>query len=425
MADTLIKTPELAIDTLSYSLTPKENPKDKIEVEIGDSKDLTQFQPQFKVMRWDNEVNFSARLISDEEIDETITQNDEKITWGKGNILADFYDLPITEEHTEGGMEFEVILKERPKTNVVTFTLNTKGLDFFYQPELTVEEKLQGIKKPENVIGSYAVYASEQKTNYVGGKEYKTGKVGHIYRPRVEDAEGNTVWGELNVDTNNGLLTVTIPDEWLDKAVYPVRHAAGLTFGYTTAGSGSISTDNIMVLCKFPLIENASVSKLTIYCNSQFGNTNSKGLIHNDSSDYPGSRSAISSPLYLASGSTKAWRDYTLSASLSPGNYWLGVIPDTYRYNIYQDSGGGVNQRYHKVDSYSSPSDPAPSGMTGGSYINSVYATYTAVASGTNMKINIGDVFKDVTELKINIGDVWKTVTQVKINIGDVWKTIF
>lgn len=47
------KIPVLNEATLSYSLTPKENPLDKISVEIGDSKDLTQFQPQVKVMRWD------------------------------------------------------------------------------------------------------------------------------------------------------------------------------------------------------------------------------------------------------------------------------------------------------------------------------------------------------------------------------------
>ncbi len=46
-------------------------------------------------------------------------------------------------------------------------------------------------------------------------------------------------------------------------------------------------------------------------------------------------------------------------------------------------------------------------------------------AAGTNMKINIGDVFKDVSEIKINVGDVWKSVTEAKINVGDVWKTIF
>ncbi|MBA7465158.1 hypothetical protein ES707_00320 [subsurface metagenome] len=49
---------------------------------------------------------------------------------------------------------------------------------------------------------------------------------------------------------------------------------------------------------------------------------------------------------------------------------------------------------------------------------------YTEVAL-TNMKINIGDTFKDVDEIKINIGDSWKTVTKIQINIGDVWKTVF
>lgn len=43
----------------------------------------------------------------------------------------------------------------------------------------------------------------------------------------------------------------------------------------------------------------------------------------------------------------------------------------------------------------------------------------------TNMKINISDVFKDVSEIKINIGDVWKAVTKIQINIGDAWKTVF
>lgn len=46
-------------------------------------------------------------------------------------------------------------------------------------------------------------------------------------------------------------------------------------------------------------------------------------------------------------------------------------------------------------------------------------------AVGTNIKINIGDVWKDVSEIKINIGDSWKVVTEVWINIGDVWKRVF
>ena len=39
------------------------------------------------------------------------------------------------------------------------------------------------------------------------------------------------------------------------------------------------------------------------------------------------------------------------------------------------------------------------------------YINYEKTAAGgTNMKINIGDVWKDVVSIKINIGDVWKTI---------------
>lgn len=44
---------------------------------------------------------------------------------------------------------------------------------------------------------------------------------------------------------------------------------------------------------------------------------------------------------------------------------------------------------------------------------------------GTNMKVNIADTFRDVSEIKINIGDSWRTVTKVQINIGDSWRTVF
>jgi len=55
----------------------------------------------------------------------------------------------------------------------------------------------------------------------------------------------------------------------------------------------------------------------------------------------------------------------------------------------------------------------------------SAYFVYTPASSDTNMKINVGDSFKDISEIKINIGDTWKDVSEMKINIGDTWKTIF
>lgn len=50
---------------------------------------------------------------------------------------------------------------------------------------------------------------------------------------------------------------------------------------------------------------------------------------------------------------------------------------------------------------------------------------YTPPVVGTNMEVNIGDVFKDIDEIQINIGDVWKDVDEAQINIGDVWKVVF
>ena len=41
------------------------------------------------------------------------------------------------------------------------------------------------------------------------------------------------------------------------------------------------------------------------------------------------------------------------------------------------------------------------------------------------VRINIGDAWKNVEAMKINIGDAWKNVVSVKQNIGDTWKTVF
>lgn len=245
-------TDKYTIAANTFVAVPKIDPKDKIEVEIGDSKQ-PDFKPQVKIMRWDNEVNFSVRLKDDQIEPETISANKDKIVWDKGKISANFYDI----KDGEGGFEFEVILKEKPASNKIEFTLETKGLDFFYQPELTDAEVLKDWNddlppgetietlrrklRPENVVGSYAVYSSEKKVNFVGGKEYRAGKIGHIYRPKIIDNVGNEVWGELHIEM--GILSVTIPQDFLDNAIYPIRHAAGLTFGYTSIGASNTAVD--------------------------------------------------------------------------------------------------------------------------------------------------------------------------------------
>ena len=49
------------------------------------------------------------------------------------------------------------------------------------------------------------------------------------------DKNGKSVWCSLNIE--NGILTETIPQTFLDTAVYPIR--INETFGYATIGGST------------------------------------------------------------------------------------------------------------------------------------------------------------------------------------------
>lgn len=409
-------------NTLCFSAVSKDNPKDKIEIEIGDSKEPAILLPQFKLMRWDNETNVSIRL---KDFDNYSVMTDKnKIILGQEDKEAHFYNIEPCEEHPEGGYEFEVVLKKKPKTNKIEFTLVDKDVEYFYQPELTPEEIEQGASRPDEVVGSYAIYAKTPKTNWVGGKEYKCGKVGHIYRPKIIDAKGTEVWGDLHIE--NGILSVTIPQQFIDEAAYPIRHAAGLTFGYTTGQTSSqYSGRNSLALSKFTLSENGVVSKLTIYTQNYTDPTLMKGLIYSDNAGYPDQLLITPSEISTGTHTSGGWVDLIASVSLNAGTYWLGYItPTTSNYVSSLSSGGNGTAKV--AGTYATPETTYPSGAAlDADGIISIYATYTAGGASTKTQINIGDAWKTVTGMQINIGDAWKAVTHVWQNIGDVWKTVF
>jgi len=99
----------------------------------------------------------------------------------------------------------------------------------------------------------------------------------------------------------------------------------------------------------------------------------------------------------LYGGSTDKWGQTWTPAQINASNF--GVA--TSAINSWLD----VNTTYARVDH--------------------IYIIVHYTEPSTNMKVNIGDVFKDVSEIKINVGDSWKTVTKIQINVGDVWKTVF
>jgi len=373
-------------------------PKDLVVAEVGDVKQ-EEFFPQVKLGRWgdtenDNEVNFSVRLQHSEKGTESVGSDDDKITWEKGNLKAEFYDY----NEGEGGYKFVWYLKRKPKTNKLTFSLQTKGLKFYYQSPLTQkitdEQKAKGYTatetdifdengkvvahRPENVVGSYAVY-HESKGGMVDkdGKDYKTGKAFQIYRPHLIDANGKEAWGILSIDTNAGTYSVEIPQAFLDTAVYPIK--SNDTFGYTSEASTAswAYVDNFVGSAfTFPS-GGGTVSSISFLTNQSIV-ANAKGIICRKIT-----KNIVSDGISVAiaiSRYSKTWQtaDYETSPVLTGGiGYIFGFVPSNDAYTFYDT--GDANQGYLDNNSYDSPQDLGNVTLSTNKF--SVYVTYTANSS--------------------------------------------
>lgn len=164
---------------------------------------------------------------------QTVEQLHSNIDWIRDGVRTDanwWYKPP------KRGFEFEVILNEKPASNVYPMSIKTKGLEFWRQEGPTYQEKATEFASCDpDVVGSYAVYHAEGKKD----NEYQTGKAFHIYRPIANDADGWHVFCEIDIDEQNELLNITIPQDFIDNATYPI--VIDPTFGYTSAGASTVT----------------------------------------------------------------------------------------------------------------------------------------------------------------------------------------
>lgn len=320
----------------------------------------------------------------------------------------------VVMESTEDGEGFniDINLSSKPASNVFTYTFeNWQDKDFFYQPALNVEMASStctetdcgNVHRPENVVGSYAVYSKVHKDHISGQTNYQTGKLFHIYRPLVSDANGSTTWATLNIV--DGVMTVTVPWEFLDNGVYPVL--VDPTFGYTTAGASSFQLyasccGNEYQGSSYNLSGSGTVTAINTWLCGTAG-TDFKPLIYlNGGSNVPTTRKVIGAATAVTTTCpTYTNQSVSVSVTLSAGDYFLGATADgglagvslaldTTGANGYHSNGNGGF-------SYISPPDPwsglAPTGTDTRKV--SIYATYTASApdsTPTIHKINSGSV---------------------------------
>jgi len=89
---------------------------------------------------------------------------------------------------------------------------------------------------------------------------------------------------------------------------------------------------------KYKLTEPAKISKISAYLHTAVG-LEASTAIYNDSSGSPDVLQASSNPIPLSSWS---WHNFTLSATLPPGDYWLVLKCDS----CYFRNSTGENQQW-------------------------------------------------------------------------------
>jgi len=342
----------------------------KTDILIGSK--LDKFVPNINFNRWADEcwlnINYPVSITTEKEIYST---DAVEITDKNGEIHK-FYMTPKDE------LEYEIILPIIPTSNKFTFNLAfSDGLNFYYQPELTNTEKMD-CYRPDNVIGSYAVYW-DKKNN-----QYQTGKFCHIYRPHVTDAMGKSIWGELFIDPITKIMTIIIDDMWLSKATYPV--IIDPTIGYNVAGASQYALSVRTVVNRFNCSASGDANPGTFYVYGKSTTSQSwlGGAYEVGDGDISGNAKLNSADAALVTSTSGAWVSgaVTWTGLTSGTDYFLAVACDAIGDTIYYDSTTPGYEDMQYDDNQTTLSNPF--GTRNGVYARegSMYIDYTAVGGG-------------------------------------------
>ena len=225
--------------------------------------------------------------------------------------------------------EYDCILLREPESNVVSLVMEgAENFEFFRQPEFVKEPLLKG---------SYAVYKRETLLGE------GTGKLCHIHRPQIIDAQGRRCWGELMVTGNR--LCITIPETWLGEAAYPV--IVDPVVGTSTVGSqnkwvqdvgedpDTLYFEGTVPVNRFLVPETINgLCTAYFYTNEDDSDAGGRPVFYSDNGNVPAARrSAGEGSLYLrVNGSNpKGWRSATFRSSeaIASGSYiWFGMLAE-------------------------------------------------------------------------------------------------
>ncbi len=295
--------------------------------------------------------------------------------------------------------EIDIILHKKSRTNIFTYKIQSEGLNFYYQPLLNRNEISAGYNRPENVVGSYAVYYKAKKYNSIGSN-YGTGKFCHIYRPKAIDAVNNSVWCDLYIDADTNEMSITVPQDFLDNSAYPVR--VDPIFGYNNFGASSAPQSNISPEMFLNQHDTDGLTGVTGTITSLFWYgyaTDSNvidvqmGIYDKDQGTLADSTLAETSNTTQISGSVAQWHEHTVNLSVTPSKtHILGVTSEfisgipPWAVSVYYDTVGYNSRAVYSLGSPMVFPDPLGVATPVSLRVWSFYGQYEPITEATTIQ---------------------------------------
>lgn len=343
----------------------------------------TDYYPQVKILNLDNFNNFSIRL-------------DEEKTWGSkhtftrdgieaGRSSKSFLENKNCKNEcytTSDLFEWLIYLKKKPTTNKVYFSVNTKNAEFLPQGPLTEQEVAEGCVRPDEIVGSLAVY-SPFRNHILGDLNHMAGKIGHIPAPYVILKDASKVKCDMYFEDSWLVIEIplTVYNDWDWKEALILDP----TFGYSSVGGSeqNISIGYVFGSKDYTMSEAGEMTSISWYIGGSASYNINYGI-------YTGTDMLRETGQFIPSTADFSWQSKALSSNLSLASsdvIRFAAIGTNYAFiKAKLDTGTTGDKTYYSAYSYITPLPDPITWTDGVNRLFSCYGTYTAAASSSIKK---------------------------------------
>lgn len=398
-------------------------------------------QTSMSISAFDGECNIGLTLATSltrkSLTNGTLTGTSESSVIRAGNTDVEYTYKPTvpTQDFNEyGGFDLLIKFNKPPPSNSINFTYDSTNVEAYLQPPLTQAEIAEGSIRPDHVVNSIAFYhASKGGTVTVAdaNRGITTGKIGHLYRMQVTDAKGAKTWADWGI--SGSLLTLTIDQKFLDKAVYPVIISpVGDFFGWSSYGASSDTIESQMYGSRFVISADGTGVSITVGSNpSTTSKTFTCQVYDNGSGDNDVEVNKIANGVtdqHTPAGTGQAWRTatFTVAPTFTSGT--------SYRLLVVGKGGSGTHVVYYdaaiagaygyRQGSLTYPTFPDPANVSALDEVRvSIYCTYTPSAGNPPTVTTDAATDKEDTTATLN-GTVTDDDGETIDYYGFVWDTV-